>query len=211
MSALAKLASIAGAPLSPSTGANEIQGDMASATLVQELNALLRQKNGFFAFESALHCFPAGNDLAAMSLDRWNSEALWRFEYGDLARGKFFFAEDAFGNQFCLQDERVTQFDAETGDEEVIADSLEGWAERILTDYSLLTGYPLLHEWQSINGRLAQSMRLMTKVPFVLGGEYAVGNLYALASVTGMRTRGNLARQICDLPDGSNIRFEIVE
>jgi hypothetical protein len=51
----------------------------------------------------------------------------------------------------------------------------------------------------------------MPKIPFVLGGKYSLDNLYALAAVSGMKTRGNIARQIKDLPDGSRVEFRIIE
>src|SRR5207245_6232815 len=116
--------------------------------------------------------------------------------------GKFlFFAEDVFGDQFCLHEGRVCSFDAETGELKVLGHSLEDWAKRILDDYELLTGYPLIHKWQELHGPVPIGTRLMPKIPFVLGGGYSLDNLYVLASVSAMKSRGNLARQIKDLPD----------
>jgi hypothetical protein len=89
--------------------------------------------------------------------------------------------------------------------------SLSDPPERILADYEVLTGYPLLHQWQAKHGALPIGVRLMPKVPFVLGGEYALDNLYSIAAVSGMKTRGNLARQIKDLPDGAQVEFRVIE
>ena len=52
---------------------------------------------------------------------------------------------------------------------------------------------------------------LVPAVPFVLGGEYSLGNLRLADAVSGMRARGNLARQIRDLPDGAQIEFKVVD
>jgi hypothetical protein len=79
----------------------------------------------------------------------------------------------------------------------------------ILDDYEVLTGYPLAAEWQALNGRLPARQRLVPKVPFVAGGEFEIGNLYALDSVEGMCLRASLAVQIRDLPDGAKFRFTV--
>jgi hypothetical protein len=75
----------------------------------------------------------------------------------------------------------------------------------------MLTGYSLLHEWQMRHGAIPAGTRLMPKIPFVLGGQYALDNLYVLSSVSAMKSRGNLARQIKDLPDGSQVQFRVIE
>jgi hypothetical protein len=181
--------------------------------LGEQLRTVLRMRNGFYAFESSLHVFPADpqNMNDEITLSQWNSFDLWRFEYRELADQTLFFAEDAFGNQFCLNDGRVCLFDAETGELSVIARDLEGWADRLLAEYAFLTGYPVLHKWHEKNGPVPVGSRLVPKIPFVLGGEYNLTNLTLLNSVQAMRSRGNLARQLKDLPDGSQVVFRLEE
>lgn len=179
--------------------------------LGDELLNLLRLRNGFYAFESALHLFPCGPAENDIPLITWNSSELWRNEYGSLADAMLFFGEDAFGNQFCIRGNRICTFEAETGNVEVIAKSFEQWGKEILDDFRVLTGHPLMHEWQTQHGALPVGKRLMPRTPFVLGGEYKVENLYALSSVSAMKTRGNLAVQIKDLPDGAQIEFRVIE
>jgi len=98
-----------------------------------EVFAMLEQKNGFYTFESALHVFPILPDHAS-GLEGWNAEDLWRGEYKDLANGLLIFAEDVFQDQFCLSAKGVVSFIAETGNTESFADSLEQWADLILSD-----------------------------------------------------------------------------
>ena len=172
---------------------------------------MLRLRNGFYAFEGALHVLPAGRQAMMMSLEEWNSADLWRYEYGYLAEGLTFFAEDALGNQFCLHEDEVLSFDAETGQTDLIGSSIEDWSSRMLFDYEFLTGFPLLHEWQVTHGRVPAGSRLLPVVPFVLGGEYSVSNLQVVDAVSGMRSRGDLARQLRDLPDGAQIEFKIID
>lgn len=114
MNTIAKLISIAGEALATTDLPDTTDGSWSSP-LEREVLAMLRVRNGFFAFEGALHVLPAGGQPGVMTLEEWNSSHLWSHEYGDLADGLFFFAEDAFGNQFCLREDRVCLFDAETG------------------------------------------------------------------------------------------------
>lgn len=212
MRSIEKLASISSAQLSRSQSVVDFTDADGLGSLGRQIKALLRARNGFYAFESALHVFPAGPAGGTeLTLRQWNSPNLWRFEYGELVEGAFFFAEDAFGNQFCAREDCIYSFEAETGELNVLADDLEEWARRVLKEYDMLTGYPLLRQWQEKNGALPAGMRLMPKIPFVLGGEYSLANLYPLGAVSAMRSRGNLARQIKDLPDGTQVEFHIIE
>jgi hypothetical protein len=154
---LQRLVNIGGAPLG-TPPALPVPTE-SSNKLTRELSELLHRRNGFHAFESALHVFPSSAASSGPSLSEWNSHELWRHEYGDLARDKLFFAEDAFGNQFCIEGDHIYTFDAETGTCERLCGSLEEWAETILGDYNVLTGYPLLHAWQSAHGGLPSNER----------------------------------------------------
>jgi hypothetical protein len=175
-----------------------------------ELLQMLRRKNGFYAFESALHVFPLTSDPAS-GLEGWNSESLWRNEYQDLARGLLFFAEDIFQDQFCLSPQGVMRFKAETGETAFLANSVEEWAGLILADHSLQTGWKLAHDWQASHGPLPRGQRLMPKIPFFLGGQYTLDNLWAGSPLEGMRFKADLALQTRHLPDGTKIRFKVTD
>ena len=170
---------------------------------------MLALKNGFYAFESALHVFPAQSCDQHIGLDLWNSETLWRSAYGEVTNGCGFFAEDIFGGQFCFKEGMVYFFDSESGDLEPRFESIDEWAREILNDYENLTGYPFAHEWQVVNGPISPGMRLGPKIPFVAGGEYSIQNLFLIAGDNLMRTLGDFATQIKDLPDGSSVRLKV--
>jgi hypothetical protein len=176
-----------------------------------ELAALLTQKNGFLAFEGALQVFPVGPVSEGYDLERWNSIELWRQAYGDMADDALFFAEDIFGEQFCIRDDHIHRFNPETGQSKEIAYTLREWAERILVNYSMETGYILAHTWQQQHGPLPLGARLVPPIPFVAGGNHEIDNLVAIDAVEGMLFRADIARQIRDLPDGSRIRLVIKE
>jgi hypothetical protein len=69
----------------------------------------------------------------------------------------------------------------------------------------------LAHEWQQQNGPLPPGIRLVPKIPFVLGGEYRVDNLYAADCWRAMRCYGHIATQIHDLPEGAGVSFEPID
>lgn len=180
-----------------------------SSGLPDGVAALLVARNGFYAFESALHVFHAGTRGEEYDVASWNEDALWRFEYSDLARGFYFFAEDVFGCQFAERNGEVFSFDPETGAAERVGSSVYDWVETLMSDYAVMTGWRLAHDWQARFGALPRGHRLVPRIPFVCGGDFSVENLVSIESVAGMRARGNLARQIRDLPDGSKIEFSI--
>ena|SRR6185295_6037268 len=175
-----------------------------------DLIGLLTAKNGFYAFQKALHVFPSSCPTASMDLERWNASVLWLGEYGEVTSRCLFFAEDLFGVQFAIQDGVVYRFDPEVGVLDPFAKNVESWAGRLVQDPEFETGYPLLLEWEKVNGRLPEGKRLLPKMPFVLGGEYSVENLYAADAVEGMKVRADIWRQIKNLPDGAQIRLKII-
>ncbi|HET6844864.1 MAG TPA: hypothetical protein VFK06_24755 [Candidatus Angelobacter sp.] len=148
MTSLEKLLSISSESISHHAAVVNFNDLGDFGELGRQLESLLRKRNGFYTFESALHVFPAVEQKEEMTLGQWNSFRLWRFEYGEFADRTLFFAEDAFGNQFTLHQEQVCCFDAETGTQTALCDSIEEWAKSLAADYNFLTGYPLIHEWQ---------------------------------------------------------------
>jgi hypothetical protein len=211
MNSIEKLVSIAGASLTtePPSLSSKLVGLAGGNT--EDLLSLLWSKNGFYAFESALHVFPSHQsaNLLGLSLADWNSDESWRYAYlGDADEG-IFFAEDIFGCQFCLKNNSVYSFDPETATFDHIAENLLTWAEKILNDYDALTGYSIAHAWQKKNGSLKDGTRLIPKIPFILGGEYSTDNLWVCESVLAMRQRASIALQTKELMDGEKVKINI--
>lgn len=211
MSALAELAALGGPPLSSAPASLPPAFGGLPLAARRSLEGFLADKNGFFAFESALRVFPTVTSELSYGLDEWNAAPLWKTTYGPLAEGLCCFAEDVFGYQFVLRGDGVGLFDPETADVRPVAASVEEWAGDVLGDYAALTGHPIAHEWQRAHGPLAPRDRLVARTPFVGGGAYDVENLIAVDAARGMRIRGPLARQIHDLPDGASITFRVAE
>jgi len=127
--ALGKLIEISGAPLVRDSGpigdAVDHLGDIGAS-----IHEVLARKNGFFCFEAALRFFPSTTVESSWSISEWNSPNLWKDDYRGLADNMFCFAEEIFGRQFVVRDEKIAVFESETGDLEVIASSLEEWASK---------------------------------------------------------------------------------
>src|SRR5437899_8720714 len=94
-----KLLSISSAALAEKPGA--MPAILKQYAVGTELFNILLQKNGFYAFESALHVFPITQDPSD-GVEGWNSMSLWRQEYEELSEGFLFFGEDVLQDQFCL-------------------------------------------------------------------------------------------------------------
>jgi hypothetical protein len=182
-----------------------------AGSLGHELVAMLHARNGFYAFESALHVLPAASSPSPQNLENWNRPDTWRISYGDQTEGLLFWAEDVFGCQFALNDGGVYRFDPETGEHEWLTPTLEAWSDMLLSNYKVETGYTVAHEWQLKHGALVSGHRLIPKQPFVLGGQFDADNLYALDAVKGMLFRAEIARQIRELPDGSSVELVVVD
>lgn len=207
MTSLDKILSNSSSPLSDKSPEISAQIRGLAGALADQLLEMLCQRNGFYSLESALHVFPTHSSQCEIGICDWNENSLWRNRYKNLANDCVFFAEDVFGGQFCIKDSRVYTFDPETGFLEYLADGIDSWAQVLINDYEVLTGYPLAHQWQIKNGQIPAGKRLLPKLPFILGGEFEIDNLYLADAVKGMISRANIANQIKDLPDGAKIKF----
>lgn len=204
-----KLISLGSDPLCPSVAGSRIKLLDSWRKLGNELADFLWKKNGFYAFESALHVFPVCRKGRIMDLAKWNHPNVWIKYYDDMALDTLFFAEGILGDQFGIKDGEIVRFEAETGLMERVAANLEEWTALILHDYKFQTGYPLAHEWQKVNGPIRTGRRLVATIPFVLGGDFHISNLFEMDAVKAMHYHGDFARQIRHAPNGTKIKLEI--
>ncbi|WP_394843655.1 hypothetical protein LZC95_42230 [Pendulispora brunnea] len=171
------------------------------------IHSLLRLKNGFFAFDDALHVFPDINVGPLPGIIRWNDLATWRYAYGGLADRGVFFADTIFGDAFVWRGRSICRFDAQTATYFPMASSMAEWAAALLRAPTLWTGQKLAAAWQERNGPLPRGQRLITKEPCAPGTEYKVENLRAMDAIASMRLRGELALQRrCDVTSGVHKR-----
>lgn len=196
-------------PMAIWSGMPGCPGAERSPTRWTELAAVLEARNGFMAFDGALHVFPAGPTAWNLHLASVNDPEGWRREFWHRCEGMVFFASNAFGDLYGLKGDEVIRFDPETGADAVFAADLAGWADRILDDWRLETGYEAMAAWQDRNGAVDEGLRLMPTQPFAFGGSNALENLRAVPLLEGLAMRGSVATQTRNLPDGAKVRIEV--
>ena len=138
------------------------------------------------------------------SLEDWNHSNGWKRNYPETHR-LVFFAQDLFGNQFGISESDVVSFLPDSGEIRHHSESLETWAAKMLEDFDYETGWSLAQKWQATHGPLPNGYRLLPKIPFVVGGDYAAENLQAVKQDAAMEAYARLYRQIKDVPDGQKV------
>lgn len=201
---LERLLNIASDAIMPALGTTETR-----SALGYLIDYILSERNGFYAFESALLVRPLSSQSLPVGVVEWNDAAGWKKRFQTDLSAEMFFAEDVFGEQFSLREEGIFKFNPETGAVEYFAKTLEDWAETVCEGFGMHTGHPLAHEWQRQHGALKNGQRLAPKIPFVAGGEYCVANLVPMDDIELMVYRAQIANQIANLPDGADIKIEV--
>ena len=202
-----KLLSIASDPIGDSKDDAEFLDRWGS--LGRELAEMLKLRNGFYAYESALLVRPLRSEVPPLGLVEWNTPELWKAEYDEDLDSVLFFGEDIFGCQFYIRGDQICSFDPETAIFEPMSSSLNSWASEVMSDYCLHTGFEWAHAWQDRNMSLLPGVRLLPILPFFCGGKFEVENLQAIDDVQGMSFRALLSNNIRDLPEGAEIIFEV--
>jgi len=177
-------------------------GDTAGVAIF----GILKIKNGFYAFDNALHVFSDLGTDTEPGIYEWNGQSCWKSYYGRLAPPGVCFAEDAYGNQFCWLHGKIRLFNADTGlrnqrswrEIEIIAESMEEWAEIILQAPTLWTGQVVAQDWQKIHSVLRRGHRLLRQVPFQWQGERSATNVESRPGVEAMRRMGEFAVSMLD-------------
>src|SRR5579864_6158685 len=95
--ALRKLLEVGGAPFLPEGPDWTVAVLSRFGEIGASIGSVLRQKNGFFCFESALRFFPSETSGASWGITDWNKHNLWKADYNGRADNVFCFAEDLFG------------------------------------------------------------------------------------------------------------------
>ena len=207
ISALSKLLEISSPALGPNVETLRFNTLRELENIFPEILPVVKLKNGFCAFESALQLRPISSNKELYGLLDWNADGLWKKEYGNFSANVLCFASDIFGNQFSVHEKDIYVFDVETGKISWLASSFEEWAENILWDYDNLIGWSFASTWQKTHGVLQNSERLYPITPFVLGGKYEIANFRSLDAAQIMRNAGNIAHQIRGIPDGADVRL----
>lgn len=206
MNALEWLAAAADPDFPPQPFAG-IPPEAAELEADPDLDAFLRGRNGLYAFSRALHIFGADPSRPFHDLDARNRPGAWRPAYGAVIEGIWFFAEDVFGNLFGLRNREALFLDPETANLDKVGEGFRGWAEYLVSDLDYATGGGLAKAFADGNGPIAFENRLSPKKPFLLGGEFSVGNLLPLPWEKNLGIKAELYSQTKDLPEGASIEI----
>jgi hypothetical protein len=171
---------------------------------------IIESGNGGFFFQQSLCIYGFYSKDVFNSIEYVNK--LVEREYGDISMGLIVFAQDIFGNQFAFNQnlEKIVFFNIETGEQETVAPSFVEWTNVLLNDLEYFTGLNLAVSWKN-KSLLAFDERLCAKKPFVMGGEYSLNNLYASKFPDYLAANANIARQVYNLPDGTDVKLKIIE
>src|SRR4051794_34543182 len=146
-------------------------------------------------------------DTDLPSIAAWNDRDRWVGEYGDLAAGLVYFAEDAFGNQFGWDGSQVDRLAAESGRRSRVCRGAREWWQLINEDPDEWAVAWLHDQWVSEAGPVRLTDHLAPKIPFVLGSEATVDGLFVVDRWEDMTFKASLATQLRDAPPGAKVRF----
>ncbi len=80
--------------------------------------------------------------------------------------------------------------------------------DEFLADWEML---PLVEEAYAALGALPEGCCYCLKIPAVVGGEYAAENMGTISRDALIAFAGDLAQQIRDLPDGTQVELRVTE
>ena len=177
-----------------------------------ELAALLRTRNGCVAYGGGLHVRGACHAPAWHSLRHaWEGDDALHRLFDEVQPADVPFAEDAFGDQFLLRDDRVMRLSGELGEVSEAAESLPRFFDALLADAALVLDYEPLLRFLAPGDRLAPGELLAAYPPFVLSGEGSARDLRPVDALERRRFLADLARQLHGLPEGAEVRLKVIE
>ena len=164
--------------------------------------------NGGFFFSQALVLYPHTQTHEYPDIENVNRSL--KEEYGNHLTNLISFGEDIFGNQFCFDAHReeIVFFNIEDASKNLMGKTFEDWVDCFTKDFDYYSGFTYALEWQKEN-RLKPDQRLCPKKPFTIGGDYNVSNFYASDYPKFIKINASIAKQLHDLPDGTDVRLNI--
>lgn len=172
------------------------------------LAPLYARCNGGYFFGGALEIFPIGTGHYT-AIEPWNAATGWRKDFDQDLEGVAFFAHDLFCFPYGVRGNAIVRLNYETGEIESLAGTLDEFLGLLLDDCDYYSGQSLLEEWQETHGPLPVGQRLFAKMPFVLGGDWEIDNLWASAPLPVLSFRAFVARHLKGKPDGTRVSLQL--
>jgi hypothetical protein len=118
------------------------------------------------------------------------------------------FAEDIFGNQFCIILDQFYFLNIETAEISFISSNLNDFLSSLYNDVTFYSGYNLTNDMNKYDIiSLSNGHRLCPRKPFVIGGDYETKNLFLSNFNTNLETNFSFAKQVYNLPDGQDVEI----
>lgn len=181
--------------------------------LPQPLRDLLLQVNGYIQQGGGFHV------RGACSEPGWHSlREVWT---GDLALSRLFpavqesdvpFAEDCFGDQFLLREERVFMLHAEIGEVEEVAEGLWPFLQGVQENAVEALGLEPFVAYLEDGGELEPGQLLAVRPPFcTMEAEEEGVSLRPSPAADRLRFLSRLAAQIGGVADGEEVEIDFEE
>lgn len=176
---------------------------------IEYFDFLINGVNGGFFFRNSLQVYSLDdvNDYNNIMIINKYMET----NYSNMLEGEFFFAQDIFGNQFGFSTKGIVFFNIETGEKEYVAERFNDWIDLIFNDLECYSGVVILELWDSKKTHIKYNERLCPIIPFVVGGEYEIENLYAGSFPNYILANVNIANQVYNLPEGTDIQLKPID
>ena len=180
--------------------------------LPAEYRALLELTNGYVAFHGGLHvrgaCIePAWHSLRAA----WLGERAIHKYFPDVLVDDIPFAEDALGDQFLLRDKMVYKLSGETGEVTSMDMTLVQFDANVHADPEEFLELAPLQRFRSEGGALEPGELLSVMPPFVFSESADGVSFRAIPAAQRLSFLSKLARQIRNLPDGTQVKLKVVD
>lgn len=170
---------------------------------------LSKKTNGGFFYKRSLQLYGACLEPRYQNIILVNKTI--KQEYGSLVNELIFFGQDVFGNQFAFSPKGIIFFNIETAEQEIIANSFRDWVKILEDEVEFYTGVDFVSAWEAEKGLLSFEERLCAKVPFIMGGDYVLKNLYSQNFPKYILSNANIARQVYNLKDGTDVKLVVEE
>jgi len=90
----------------------------------------------------------------------------------------------------------------------VLAQGFKEWLNVLIADLEYFTGMSYEKEWKD-RYPISLDQRLQPKIPFVIGGDYAIGNFYVNDYPGYLLYNADIAKQVYNLKDGEKVKLKI--
>ncbi|MDA0204350.1 MAG: hypothetical protein O3A53_07665 [Acidobacteria bacterium] len=175
-----------------------------------ELFEVLWQVNGFIAYAGGLHVRGFLDTPEWHSFSRYHSgEMALRNLYPQLKKYDFPFGQDFLGNQFLLRDSEVFKLRADTGEVSSLHVDLSEFFEAAKKDPVSYLSLELLALFHEQNGALDPGQLIHTMPPLCLKREDKKLAMKAVPADNAIAFLAHFARQINEVPEGTEINLKL--